>query len=328
MPAVTTRASSAPRRSSRLTTVIGRRARERRLDGDRARGPTRPEDDDVESGGVDDGAQRLDEALPVGVVPDEVAVVRDDGVDGADDLGGLGEQVEVVDDRDLVRQRAVEARPAHRPGPRDGVAERPGGDLAVEVARVEAVVAVRGLDHDDGRVARGRGGEGAGVDAEEGRPGHRAARSVRSRARWTSPCESTSPVGHEAEPFVERLRRTLALSAAGEQGVAAVGAHGVGHEADSGGAVALPLVPRVDEEPPEEVGAPELVRHGHDVPADHDEADRHVVREDGADPRVRLRLRGGVDEGPRDAGDELVLAGGHAQREHGVLDVGAGSRRG
>ena len=43
----------------------------------------------------------------------------------------------------------------------------PGGDLAVEVARVEVVVAVRRLDHDDGRVARRRGGEGAGVDAEK-----------------------------------------------------------------------------------------------------------------------------------------------------------------
>ena len=53
--------------------------------------------------------------------------------------------------------------------------ERLGRDLAVEVAGVEPVVPVGGLDHDDGGVARGGRGERAGVDAEEGRRTHRAA---------------------------------------------------------------------------------------------------------------------------------------------------------
>ena len=59
------------------------------------------------------------------------------------------------DDGDLVRDRAVEPRPAHRPGAAHGIAEVGGGDLAVDVAGVEAGGAVRGLDHHDRRVPAG-----------------------------------------------------------------------------------------------------------------------------------------------------------------------------
>ena len=73
----------------------------------------------------------------------------------------------MLDHRDLVRDRAVEARPAHGPRSAHGVAERVGRDLAVEVARVEAVMPVGRLDHRDRRVLGRRHGERAGEDAEE-----------------------------------------------------------------------------------------------------------------------------------------------------------------
>ena len=65
------------------------------------------------------------------------------------------------------------AQPIAR-APATASASAAGRDLAVEVAGVEPVVAVGGLDHDDGGVARGGRGERAGVDAEEGRLGRAA----------------------------------------------------------------------------------------------------------------------------------------------------------
>ena len=112
---------------------------------------------------------------------------------------------------------------------------------------------------------------------------------------------------HEAEALVEGLGRALALTAARVQRVAPVGTHGLGHEADGGGAVAVPLVAGVDEEAPEVVRPPEPVGHGDHVPAHHHETHRHPVGDDGADPRMALGLGGGVDERPGDPGDELVL---------------------
>ena len=57
--------------------------------------------------------------------------------------------------------------PAHRPGAADGVAELRGGDLAVDVPRVDPVMAIGRLDHRDRRVLRDRRGEAAGEGTDE-----------------------------------------------------------------------------------------------------------------------------------------------------------------
>ena len=118
------------------------------LDGDRPGRTTRSQDDDLEPGRVDDGASDSTKPWPSVLWPTSLSVGGHDGVDRSDDLGRLREAVEVVDDRDLVRSGAVETGPAHRPRPADGV-PRHRAPLAVEVARVDAVVAVGGLHHDE-----------------------------------------------------------------------------------------------------------------------------------------------------------------------------------
>ncbi len=143
------------------------RAGQRRLDRDRARGAAGAQHDERAAGGVGDRPQRGEEALAVGVLADVAAVAAHDAVDRADHLGGLREPVEVLDHRDLVRDRAVEAGPAHGAGAAHRVAERVGRHLAVEIAGVEAVVAVGGLDHRHGRVLARRRRERAGEQAEE-----------------------------------------------------------------------------------------------------------------------------------------------------------------
>ncbi len=140
---------------------------ERRLDDDRPRGTTGAEDAYLRAGGFPHGPQRADEPLTVGVLAGHPAVADDDAVDRPDDPGRVGESVEVLDHRHLVRDRAVEPGPAHRPRPAHGVAQTLRRDLAVEVAGVETVVPVGRLHHRHRRVV-GRGGrERAGEEADE-----------------------------------------------------------------------------------------------------------------------------------------------------------------
>jgi hypothetical protein len=77
----------------------------------------------------------------------------------------------VLDHRDLVGERAVEADPAHRPRAPDRVAERLRRDLAVQIPGVEPVVAVGGLDHRHGGILGGRQRERPGERADEAHPG-------------------------------------------------------------------------------------------------------------------------------------------------------------
>ena len=124
--------------------------------------------------------------------PIQPAVPAHGAVDRADDRGRVAEAVEVLDDRDLVRDRAVEADPAHRGGAADGAAERLRRHVAVDVARLQAVMPVGGLDHRDRRVLGGRGREGPCQDAQEVHAGSVAippakpqpAPSYNRRKRW------------------------------------------------------------------------------------------------------------------------------------------------
>ena len=75
------------------------------------------------------------EALAVGVLSGQHPVGDHDAVDRTDDPSRLGQPVEVLDHRDLVRDRAVEAGPAHRAGAAHGVAQVGGSDVVVDVAR-------------------------------------------------------------------------------------------------------------------------------------------------------------------------------------------------
>ena len=165
-----------------------RGARQRRLDGDRPGRAARAEQRDRPAARVGHGAQRREEALAVGVLADQLAVAVHDAVDRADDRGGRPEPIEVRDHGHLVRKRTVEARPPHRDRAAHGVAEPVGGHVAVEVARVDAVVAVGGLDHRHRRVVARGGGERAGDRAEEGGAcGHSRSVWVPCGVRWTSP---------------------------------------------------------------------------------------------------------------------------------------------
>src|SRR5258707_70740 len=73
----------------------------------------------------------------------------------------------MLDDGDLVRDRAIEAGPAHGPGSPDCVAKHLRRHLAVNVTGVDAVMSVCGLDHRHGRVLGGTLRKGAGEHAEE-----------------------------------------------------------------------------------------------------------------------------------------------------------------
>jgi hypothetical protein len=114
-----------------------------------------------------DRAQSLHKTLAVGVLADQQIPLQHHGVDRADDLRRWRQAVEVLDHRHLVRQRAVEPRPAHGAGAAHRVGQLLGRHLAVDVAPFHAVVPVSGLDHGDRRVLGGGLGEGTGERVEE-----------------------------------------------------------------------------------------------------------------------------------------------------------------
>jgi hypothetical protein len=145
------------------------RAGQRRLDADGTRRTARTEYDDPLRRRVGDGAQRVQEPLTVGVLADQPFLAADHAVHGADRGGRVGEAVEMLEHRDLVRDRAVEARPAHRAGPAHRVPQRAGRDVAVDAAGIDPVMPVGRLDHGHRRVLGGRRGERAGEQAQETR---------------------------------------------------------------------------------------------------------------------------------------------------------------
>ena len=162
-------ASAWPRSGCPVDDRDAPRAGERRLDGDGASGTAGAEDHHVLPGGIGDGAQGGDEALPVRVLADQPAVADDDGVDRSDDGGRRRELVEQVEHGDLVGDGAVEADPAHGLGSADRAGQVLGGHLAVDVAHVQPGVGEGRLHDRDGRVLRRGRRERAGQPAQEGR---------------------------------------------------------------------------------------------------------------------------------------------------------------
>ena len=69
------------------------------------------------------------------------------------------------DDRDFVRQAAIEPDVALGLRPAHGVGEIPGRDFHIDITAVEAVMCERGLHHHDGGIL----GDGLGKAAGEGR---------------------------------------------------------------------------------------------------------------------------------------------------------------
>ena len=116
----------------------------------------------------------------------------------------------MLDDGDLVRDRAVEAGPAHGARAADGVAERLGGHLAVDVPRVDAVVAVGRLDHRHRGVVGGALGERAGEQAEVAHA-RTLARRGPSRLRRRGPHRAR----HRLEPRDRAARWRRGLAEAG-----------------------------------------------------------------------------------------------------------------
>ena len=119
--------SSVELRAARKTAVDDGEAsgaRERRLDRDRARRAAGAEHDERLAFDVDKRPQRLHEPDAVGVFADEFVAAPHHAIDGAHRRGGFAQAVEMGNDRHLMRQRAVEAAPAHGARAARRVAER------------------------------------------------------------------------------------------------------------------------------------------------------------------------------------------------------------
>ena len=89
----------------------------------------------------------------------EATVANDHGVDRTGDRCARSELVEILQDRLLMRDRAVEAQPPHADRTPDGICEMRRWHLAVDVADVQAGVSVRGFHDGYGRILRRRCGE-------------------------------------------------------------------------------------------------------------------------------------------------------------------------
>ena len=137
-------------------------AREGALHGDGTCCPAGTEDHHGGPRWVGDLAQRGEESLTVGVLACQVSIVIDHGVHRADDRRRCRELVEVLDDRDLVGKRTVEAAPSHRKCSPDRIRESVRLHVAVDVAEVEAGVAVRSLHQLHRRVVGSGGAERTG----------------------------------------------------------------------------------------------------------------------------------------------------------------------
>ena len=125
-------------------------ALEGELGGDGAAGAAGAHDENDLARGVEAGLglEASDEAAAVGVEAATGAVLVDlDGVDGADEGGGLGDVVEELDDGLLVRNGDVEAAEAEGDGAGHGVAEALGPDLEREVDPREAKGFEAGVVH-------------------------------------------------------------------------------------------------------------------------------------------------------------------------------------
>lgn len=131
------------------------------FNGDGPGGPPGAEEHDPLALRIEHLAEGAEEAFSVGVLADELLTPSDHAVDGPHEFGGSAQSIEVLDDSDLVGEAAVETAEAEGPGAANGVTQQFGRDLAVDVAEGEAVVAKRGLDHVNGRIAGGSDGEAA-----------------------------------------------------------------------------------------------------------------------------------------------------------------------
>ena len=134
------------------------------------------------AGGIGEAAHAGDEALAVGVLADQPTVADDHAIDRTHQRRGITEAVQVGDDRELVRDGAVEAAKAHGARAGDGRGEVGGGDLDGEIAPVQAVMAEGGLDHGLGRVL----GHGLAEAADQ------LLLEVERLAAWRSPATVTA----------------------------------------------------------------------------------------------------------------------------------------
>lgn len=122
------------------------------FNGDCTRCATCAEDDNLLARRVHRGLERLHEALAVGVFADPLVAAAHDGVDRADDFCRLAKAVEVINDRHLVRDGAVEADKVHRLCASHSTREVFGRYFKVDVTIVHLVVLVRSFNHCDGGV--------------------------------------------------------------------------------------------------------------------------------------------------------------------------------
>ena len=110
--------------------------------GDRGAGPTGAELQDVAKADIGQSApEALQEARPVGIVPDPPAVPEDDGVDGAKRPRVLGQLVEQRDHLLLAGMGDVQSCEAGRLGTREDVGQclRP-SDAEIEVEELVAEI--------------------------------------------------------------------------------------------------------------------------------------------------------------------------------------------
>jgi len=132
---------------------------ERDLYGNRARGTAGAEKNQYLSCRIGNRPQSREKSLTVGVLADVALAAADSAIDGANDGGGAAETVEILDHGDLVRHGTVEPDPAHRTRAAHSIAQRLRGYFTIEIARVDEMVRIRGLDHRHGWIPARRRGE-------------------------------------------------------------------------------------------------------------------------------------------------------------------------
>ena len=145
---------------------------ERQFHADGAGGTAGTEHHNGFPGGIDEFAQRLEEALAIGVFADQFSAACDGAVHGAHDGGGFAQPVEMGDDGHLVGNGQVEPGPAHGAGALHRIGKFIRRHLAVDVAVVKTVMPIGRLDHGDSRILRRTFREGTGKLADKA-AGHR-----------------------------------------------------------------------------------------------------------------------------------------------------------
>src|SRR5258708_5441911 len=113
------------------------------------------------TGRVGDGTHGLHETFAIRIFPYEGIIPADNGIDGPDDRSGFPQSIEVFDDRNLMRDRAIKTCPSHRPGPTNGSPQSFRRNFTINIPPVQPMMPVSSFYHGHRRVLGGRYSKGS-----------------------------------------------------------------------------------------------------------------------------------------------------------------------